>query len=231
MSEMITKNHALVAQFGDALDRLLAGIENFVTNSRPTLDGERFLTTREVSARLKVSCRTLQDYRNNGIIAYYQLGDMEAEDDDEAEDMVRVDGETHFLRVFYYFWLVNLYAQPYATATADEEPGVPLKLNAAVKDNGFEPTSVAEIYRQVKEDLEQAIVCQRGCTPDRPIRASAEAAHLLLSRVAFSSEDYEVAIAHADSVISSGRFSLLDLDGWEEGQSFTHEDSPETVFT
>ena len=36
--------------------------------------GERFLTDREVSARLKVSRRTLQDYRNNGIISYYQLG-------------------------------------------------------------------------------------------------------------------------------------------------------------
>ena len=74
MSEMITKNHALVAQFGDALDRLLDGIENFVANSRPTLGGERFLTDKEVSVRLKVSRRTLQDYRNNGMIAYYQLG-------------------------------------------------------------------------------------------------------------------------------------------------------------
>ena len=27
-----------------------------------------------MSARLKVSRRTLQDYRNNGMIAYYQLG-------------------------------------------------------------------------------------------------------------------------------------------------------------
>lgn len=74
MSEMITKNHALVAQFGDTLDRLLDGIENFVANSRPTLGGERFLTDREVSARLKVSRRTLQDYRNEGRIAYIQLG-------------------------------------------------------------------------------------------------------------------------------------------------------------
>ena len=74
MSEMITKNHALVAQFGDTLDRLLDGIKNFVANSRPTLGGERFLTDKEVSARLKVSRRTLQDYRNTGMIAYYQLG-------------------------------------------------------------------------------------------------------------------------------------------------------------
>jgi excisionase family DNA binding protein len=74
MSKMITKNHALVTGFGDSLDRLLDGIESFMANSRPTLGGERFLTDREVSARLKVSRRTLQDYRNNGVIAYYQLG-------------------------------------------------------------------------------------------------------------------------------------------------------------
>ena len=74
MSEMITKNHALVTEFGDSLDRLLDGIENVMANNRPTLGGERCLTDREVSARLKVSRRTLQDYRNTGMIAYYQLG-------------------------------------------------------------------------------------------------------------------------------------------------------------
>ena len=74
MSEMITKNHALVVEFGDSLDRLLDGIENFMANSRPTLGGERFLTDKEVSARLKVSRRTLQDYRNNGILPYTQVG-------------------------------------------------------------------------------------------------------------------------------------------------------------
>ena len=74
MSEMITKNHALVAQFGDTLDRLLDGIENFVANSRPTLGGERFLTDREVSERLKVSRRTLQEYRNNRVLPFILLG-------------------------------------------------------------------------------------------------------------------------------------------------------------
>ena len=74
MSQMITKNHTLAAEFGGSLDRLLDGIENFMANSRPTLGGERFLTDKEVSARLKVSRRTLQDYRNNGILPYTQVG-------------------------------------------------------------------------------------------------------------------------------------------------------------
>ena len=88
MSEMITKNHALIAEFGDSLDRLLDGIENFMANSRPTLGGERFLTDRKVSARLKVSRRTLQDYRNNGMIAYYQLGGKILYKESDIERMV-----------------------------------------------------------------------------------------------------------------------------------------------
>ena len=74
MSEMITKNHTLVAEFGDSLDRLLDNVEHLTANYRPTLNGERFFTDKEVSARLKVSRRTLQDYRNEGRIAYIQLG-------------------------------------------------------------------------------------------------------------------------------------------------------------
>ena len=88
MSEMITKNHALVAEFGDSLDRLLDGIENFMANSRPTLGGERFLTDREVSARLKVSRRTLQDYRNNGVVSYYQLGGKILYKESDIESML-----------------------------------------------------------------------------------------------------------------------------------------------
>ena len=99
MSEMITKNHALVAQFGDTLDRLLDGIENLVTNSRPTLGGERFLTDREVSARLKVSRRTLQDYRNNGMIAYYQLGGKILYKESDIEKMLAANYREAFRRV------------------------------------------------------------------------------------------------------------------------------------
>lgn len=99
MSEMITKDHALVAQFGDTLDRLLDGIEKFVANSRPTLDGERFLTDREVSTRLKVSRRTLQEYRNAGIIAYYQLGGKILYKESDIERMLAANYREAFRRV------------------------------------------------------------------------------------------------------------------------------------
>lgn len=71
---LITRESASVTQFIKTLDRLLNRIENLTQNSKPTFYGERYLTDKEVSKRLKVSRRTLQDYRTRGYIAYYQLG-------------------------------------------------------------------------------------------------------------------------------------------------------------
>ena len=73
-NELITKNNECVVSFFQSLDRMLNGIENMVKNCKPTLGGERYLTDKEVSAKLRVSRRTLQDYRNEGRIPYYQLG-------------------------------------------------------------------------------------------------------------------------------------------------------------
>jgi excisionase family DNA binding protein len=63
-----------VVSFFKAIDRMLDGIENLVRNHKPTLNGERYLNDKEVAARLRVSRRTMQDYRNDGRIPYYQLG-------------------------------------------------------------------------------------------------------------------------------------------------------------
>jgi excisionase family DNA binding protein len=53
---------------------MLDGIEGLVRNCKPALGGERYLTDKELSARLRISRRTLQDYRNEGRISYYQFG-------------------------------------------------------------------------------------------------------------------------------------------------------------
>lgn len=74
MNELMTKDNEWIIHFMGSLDRLLDNYERLTANYRPTLGGERFFTDKEVSARLKVSRRTLQDYRNEGRISYIQLG-------------------------------------------------------------------------------------------------------------------------------------------------------------
>ena len=48
--------------------------DKVTSNYRPLLNGERYLSDVEVSHRLKVSRRTLQDYRDNGTLPYFKLG-------------------------------------------------------------------------------------------------------------------------------------------------------------
>ena len=73
MNQLINKENEWIIHFMGSLDRLLDNVEHSTANSRPPLHGERFFTDKEVSVRLKVSRRTLQDYRNEGRIAYIQL--------------------------------------------------------------------------------------------------------------------------------------------------------------
>ncbi|MDR0606151.1 MAG: helix-turn-helix domain-containing protein [Bacteroidales bacterium] len=73
-NNLITRDHEKVKSFFLSLERMLDSTENLVENCKPSLNGERYLTDKEVSERLKVSRRTLQDYRTDGKIPYYQLG-------------------------------------------------------------------------------------------------------------------------------------------------------------
>ena len=98
MNELINKDSEWIIHFMGSLDRLLDGFEHLTANYRPTLGGERFFTDKEVSARLKVSRRTLQDYRNNGIIAYYQLGGKILYKESDIERMLAANYREAFRR-------------------------------------------------------------------------------------------------------------------------------------
>lgn len=73
MSEIIDSRNERIVRFFKLLDRMIAGVEKLSTNRRIPLNGEIYLTDKEVSERLKVSRRTLQEWRNEGKIAYIQL--------------------------------------------------------------------------------------------------------------------------------------------------------------
>ena len=48
-------------------------VRSMAQTHRPLFEGEIYLTGREVCERLFLSPRTLQDYRNKGIIPYTQI--------------------------------------------------------------------------------------------------------------------------------------------------------------
>ena len=48
-------------------------LSSFIESYSPPLDGERYLTDKELSELLKLSRRTLQEYRKQGILPYIIL--------------------------------------------------------------------------------------------------------------------------------------------------------------
>ena len=74
MNELIMSHNAGVKRVLESMKEVLALYKNVTGNYRPLLDGERYLTDREVAEILKVSRRTLQEYRNDGVLPYILLG-------------------------------------------------------------------------------------------------------------------------------------------------------------
>ena len=68
--ELINKDTPQVKEFISSLDSILNGI---VKHYKPHLNGERFLSNHEVSKKLNVSLRTLQEWRDTGLIPFIQI--------------------------------------------------------------------------------------------------------------------------------------------------------------
>ena len=74
MNELIMPHNVGVKNVLENMKEVLALYKNVIGCYRPLLDGERYLTDREVAQILKVSRRTLQEYRNEGLVPYILLG-------------------------------------------------------------------------------------------------------------------------------------------------------------
>ena len=120
----------------------------------------------------------------------------------EASDTGNKDliiAEAKFLRAFYYFELVRHFG------------GVPLITQNPTDVSEVELTgraTSAEIYSQIKSDLNEAIpnLLNRGETPEG--RATTGAARTLLAKVHLTLGEYADVLAQTNEVISSGKYSL-----------------------
>lgn len=62
-----------ISSFLTALDELSTAIQQALQNSTPHLNGEKYLTNREVCQLLHISSRTLQNWRDTGKISFIRL--------------------------------------------------------------------------------------------------------------------------------------------------------------
>ena len=76
MNELIMPHNVGVKNALENMNEILSLYKKVIGNYRPLLDGERYLIDREVVCILKVSRRTLQEYRNDGVLPYISIIDQ-----------------------------------------------------------------------------------------------------------------------------------------------------------
>lgn len=86
MKEIYDKEHDVIRKFLSMGRRNIEMLEEIALEYKPFLTGKRFMTDAQLSERLGISRRTLQDFRDRGIIPFYRLdGKILYEEKDIAE--------------------------------------------------------------------------------------------------------------------------------------------------
>ncbi|PVX59439.1 helix-turn-helix domain-containing protein [Hallella colorans] len=72
--EIITQQDPQMQMFAQLMEGTLKKLERYCSTARPMLGGEVYLTGEEVCRQLRLSTRTLQEYRNLGTLPFYKIG-------------------------------------------------------------------------------------------------------------------------------------------------------------
>ena len=73
-NEIITQQDPQMQLFAQLMEGILKKLERYCATARPMLGGEVYLTGEEVCSQLRLSIRTLQEYRNLGTLPFYKIG-------------------------------------------------------------------------------------------------------------------------------------------------------------
>ena len=73
MNQLLTHESKSIDTAMQSLKKANNWLSSFIESYSPPLDGERYLTDKELSEFLKLSRRTLQEYRKQGILPYKTL--------------------------------------------------------------------------------------------------------------------------------------------------------------
>lgn len=131
---------------------------------------------------------------------------------DESE-RANVRGQALAMRSYYYFMLVNLFAQPYNTPGINREtaPGVELILSSVVKDEFPKRATMQRVYDQIEEDLTKALpLIQQYGDNNSKFRVTTGFVYTLLSRLSLYQEKWEQAAKYASDGLAINS-SLLKL--------------------
>lgn len=128
-------------------------------------------------------------------------------DDVEGREEMKLNqkGQALALRSYYYFLLVNTFAQSYNKEGIDLQkvPGIPLILESSVKDEFPARTALGKVYEQIESDLlEAASLIDKYGQANIRFKVTPLFVHNLLSRVYLYMEQWNKVVEHASIVVA-----------------------------
>ncbi|MNQ85856.1 SusD family protein [compost metagenome] len=120
-----------------------------------------------------------------------------------------VKGSALFFRAFSFWQIAQLYAKPYTTSTAAQNPGIPLRLKSDINEQSSRGT-VQDTYSQIIQDLTEALslLPNTSTIVSSPNKTSAYA---MLARTYLSMQDYPKALINANAALQI-KNTLLDYN-------------------
>lgn len=196
-------------------------LESTVTPSRPGLD--------DVDTRLQFA-----NYYKWGVNPQYQIDDKKQEDltwasaykkilicnvieekvnefeDDKAGVKKRLIGETKFIRALSYYYLINLYGEPYQNEQqAKTALAVPINNIASISTTTYTRSTLEAVCSLIENNLKEAIVyLSEGEQKTTIYRPKADVARLLLSRLYIYKKEWQKAIDICNELIAKTSASI-----------------------
>lgn len=116
-------------------------------------------------------------------------------------------------RAYHHFILVNIFSQAYKNPEASKKDiGIPYVKEVEDKVSVNYPRgNVAEVYQNIKEDLEEGLkdVCDTYYDGKEKWHFNVNAAHAFAARFYLFTRDYEKVIEHADFVLGTDRDNMI----------------------
>jgi len=131
--------------------------------------------------------------------------------DDPAKMKYRLLGEVQAIRAISYWYLVNMYGEPWRSAEqAKTAMGVPINRERSIMDKLYTRSSLAEVYQLMEEDLKNALAnLGKGEQVHTMFRPGKDIVRLFLSRIYLEQKRWDDVITVCDEALKESSRKII----------------------
>lgn len=133
--------------------------------------------------------------------------------EDPAKMKYRLLGEVQAIRAISYWYLVNMYGDPWRSAEqAKTAMGVPINRERSIMDKLYTRSSLAEVYQLMEEDLKNALAnLEKGEQVHTMFRPSKDIVRLFLSRIYLEQKRWDDVITVCDEALKESSRKIISM--------------------